>query len=444
MAFYNLCDAIRVFNRTNQESGFTMKRFLSQPLLILLTIFLSCKEKAVDPTKRVRPVTLQVVVSGASYDLSWEPNRVVCVTSPCPDLADVEAQEYEVQIAKSELGAFQTYRTLDADEKSIRIPASEMGEQVVARIVSKNEGAPPANSNLIMASTAFLSQSAYYPGFGFLEDVSGGDVTPDGAKATYTGLIQETPGTYATPLYVATLQNEQPITKKLVNRQGAGASFSPDGNQLAYPSKTENGIILYDMTTATARTLPVADVTRIGSVAWSPDGQWLAYTTVSNEESRLWKIATSGGSATPLTPVLPVRESNYIRQSFLDWSPDGQFIAVSRARNDNDQWRATVSLYSPDGRGELSYFETQPGWIDTHPSFSPNGKMLAFLSSRTDRLANAYSLWVRDLTTGQVRQIKMLPGLNPSEEYAPRWVGNERLIFSAVVQGKKGYYSVFL
>ncbi|WP_191908848.1 TolB family protein [Larkinella humicola] len=423
-----------------------MKRFLSQPLLMLLTIFLSCKEKAVDPTKRVRPVTLQIGVSGAFYDLSWEPNRVVCVTAPCPDLADVEAQEYAVQIAKSELGTFQTYRILDADEKSIRIPASEMGEQIVARIVSKNKGTPSVNSNLVMASTAFLSQSAYYPGFGFLEDVSGGDVTPDGAKATYTGLVQETPGTYVTPLYVATLQNEQPIAKKLVNRQGAGASFSPDGKQLAYPSRTENGIIVYDLAAETSRTLPVADASRIGSVAWSPDGQWLAYTTVSSEESRLWKIATSGGSATPLTPVLPVRESNYIRQSFLDWSPDGKSIAVSRARTDNsnDNWRTTVSLYSPDGRGELSHFETQPGWIDTHPSFSPNGKMLAFLSSRTDGLTKSYSLWVRDLTTGQVRQIKLLPGLNPSGEFAPRWVGNERLIFSAVVQGKKGYYSVFL
>jgi Tol biopolymer transport system component len=422
-----------------------MKRFLSQPLLILLTIFLSCnKEKAIDPTKRVRPVRLQMVVSGAQYDLSWEAIRIVCVTSPCPDVADVEAQEYEVQVAGSELGTFRTYRTLDADQKSIRIPATDVGEQLVARIVSKNKDARPVNSNSVMASTAFLSQSAYYPGFGINEDISGGDVTPDGTKAAYTVLVQETAGTYVTPLYVADLQNEQPTTIKLINRQGAGASFSPNGNQLAFPSTTGNGLIVYDMTTATSRTLSVADVTGIGSIAWSPDGRWLAYTTVSNEASRLWKIATAGGPATALTPVLPIRESNYIRQSLLDWSPDGRSIAVSRTRNANDQSRATVSLYSPDGRGELSYFETQPGWIDTHPSFSPDGKMLSFLSSRTDGTQTSYSLWVRNVATGQVRQIKLLPGLNPSTDYAPRWVGNERLIFSAVVQGKKGYYSVFL
>lgn len=130
----------------------------------------------------------------------------------------------------------------------------------------------------------------------------------------------------------------------------------------------------------------------------------------------------------------------------IRWSPDGRSIAVSRARRKNfsDNWRAAISFYSPDRNGELSYFETQPGWIDTHPSFSPDGKILSFLSSRTDGTQNSYSLWVRNIATGQVRQIKLLPGLNPSTDYAPRWVGNDRLIFSAVVQGKKGYYSVFL
>jgi hypothetical protein len=234
-----------------------MKRSLSRQLLVLLTLLISCKEKAIDPTKRVRPVGLQIVVSGAQYQLTWQEVRIVCITSPCPDIADVEAQEYEVQIANSELGTFRTYRVLDADVKSINIPASEVGDQLVARIVSKNKTAPPVNSNLIMASTAFLSQSAYYPGFGPSDDVFGGDVTPDGSKATYALFVQETAGTYVTPLYVADLQYERAVTTKLVTRQGGGATFSPDGKQLAYPSKTENGLIIYDIATETSRTLPV-------------------------------------------------------------------------------------------------------------------------------------------------------------------------------------------
>ncbi|WP_428665710.1 hypothetical protein [Runella sp.] len=421
-----------------------MKRSLFR--LIVLLLLSSCREKTIDPTKRVRPVTLQIVISGAEYKLSWQEMHIVCITAPCPDIADVEAEEYEVQIATGELGAFHTYKTLDANQKSINIPVAQGGEQLVARIVSKNKSAPPVNSNSVMVTNGFLSQSAYYPGFGLSGDVMGGDVTSDGTKTTYSLVIEEGPGQYKIPLYIAEMQYERPVSTKLVTRQGAGATFSPDGKQLAYPSVTENGLMIYDIASEHTRILPVVDIALIQGVDWSPDGKWLAFSTVSNEESRLWKIATSGGQPIPLTPVLPIRESNYIRQTDIDWSPDGRFIAVSRARNNNDnaQWRAVVSLYSPDGSGEVNYFETQPGWIDTNPSFSPDGKQLAFLSTRTDPSAGTYSLWVRDLTTGKVRQINLLPGLIPSSDYVPHWLGNERLLFMGIQQGRKGYFTVFL
>jgi WD40 repeat protein len=423
-----------------------MKHSLSLLGLIVLTLLISCGKKAIDPAIRVRPVYLQVSVSGADYKLSWQEARIVCVTTPCPDIADVEAQEYEVQIANSEVGTFHTYKTLDSDKKSINIPVTQGGEQLVARIVSKNKGALPVNSNSVMVTNAFLSQSAYYPGFGVSGDVMGGDVTSDEKKATYSLLIDEGAGHYVTPLYVADMEYERPVSTKLVTRQGGPATFSLDGKQLAYPSGADNGLVIYDIASGSTRVLPMADAASIQGVDWSPDGKWLAFSTFSNEESRLWKIAAAGGQAVSLAPPMLIRESNYIRQSDIDWSPDGQFIAVSRARSDNSgkQWRAVVSLYSPDGSGEVKYFETQPGWIDTNPSFSPDGNRLAFLSSRTDPLTDSYSLWVRDLPTGKVRQIKLLIGLTPSRDYAPRWLGNDRLLFMGFQQGRKGYFTVFL
>ncbi|WP_080057698.1 TolB family protein [Spirosoma aerolatum] len=424
-----------------------MKRLLLWS--IVFACLSSCRENedvAVDPTKRVRPVNLQIAVSGTDYTLSWQEVRIICITAPCPDIADVEAETYDVQIASGELGPFRTYQTLSADQKSIRIPVASAGEQLVARIISNNKSAPPVNSNVVMVTNGFLSQSLYYPGFGSSTTVMGGDVTADGKKATYSLSIEQGAGQYINPLYVVNLQNEQPVSTKLVTQQGAKASFSRDGGQLAYPSRAENGLIIYDIASEQTRTLPVPDAAWIQGIDWSPDGKWLAFSTVSNEESRLWKLAASGGAAIPLTPALPISASTYIRQTNIDWSPDGQFIAVSRGRSggNSQQWRGVISLYSPDGGGEVKFFDAQPGWVDTTPSFSPDGKRLAFLSTRTSPSATVYSLWVRDLSTGKVRQINMLPGLIPSADYAPRWLGNERLLFMGTQQGKQGYFSVFL
>ena len=421
-----------------------MRRLLF--LLISLTFWGACREKAVDPSVRVRAVSLKVVVKDAVYKLSWEEVIFICITFPCPDVADIEAEAYEVQIATEELGTFQTFATLSADKKSIDIPKVGRGEQLVARIVSKAKGAPPVNSNTVMATSGLFSQSASYPGFGISENVIGGDVTADGGRVTYNVLTQEKPGEYSAPLFWSMLENERPVATKLIDQLGGLAKFSADGKLIAYVSGTGNKISVYDIVSAQKREVLAGSAAGIAGLDWSPDGKWLAFTTVSDVESRLWKIAATGGMPVPLTPPMPVGEANQIRPTDISWSPDGQFIAVSRVRSDYGQnrWRVAISLYSPEGNGEVKYFETQPGWIDANPAFSPDGKQLAFLSARTDSLAMSYSLWIRNVATGKVRRIELLPDLIPSEDYVPRWVGNERLVFMATQRGKRGHFSVFL
>lgn len=415
-------------------------------LLIILTFFNSCKDDVVDPSQRVRPVRLQISVSDANYKLSWEGIRFVCITAPCPDIADVEAEEYEIQITNEELGTFHTYKTVSADVKSIDIPVAGQGEQLVARIVSKAKGVPPVNSIAVMETAGFLSQSLFYPGFGTSDYVQGGDVTPDGSKTTYWETTDNGPGKAVISLYTADMQYERPVSSKLISQSGGLSKFSDDGKQIAYLSSINHELTIYDIATEVSRTIPLQNEASIFGLAWSPDGKWLAYNTSSDESSRLWKISTSGGSAIPLTPVLSNRESNYIRQADIDWSPDSKYIALSSAQgaNTTDNWRAAVSLYSPDGNGEVKAFETQPGWIDTNPSFSPDGKQMAFLSTRTDPSAATYSLWVRDLATGKSKRIELLPNLIPSDDYVPHWLGNERLLFLGTQEGKRGYFSVFL
>ncbi|WP_439555617.1 TolB family protein [Dyadobacter sp.] len=421
-----------------------MKRALL--LLVTFTILLSCTDKEVDPSKLVRPVGLRIAVSNGNYNLTWEEYRIVCITSPCPDVANTEAEEYEIQIASSELGPFKTYRTVKADQKSISVPVAAQGAQLVARIVSKAEGAPDVNSNAVMVSSGPLSQSAFYPAFGTSEYVAGGDVSVDGKWALYTVFDQNSPGQSDFALYLARLENEKEVAVKRIGKQVSGGRFSPDAKQLAYYSYAENGFVIYDIASEQKRVIPGVPAAQQYGLAWSPDGKWLGFSTVSEQTSRLWKVSTAGGSAIPLTPELPASELNGIRQAELDWSPDNTSIAISRARSEGGgkDYRVAITFYSPEGTGESRYFETQPGWIDTNPSFSPVGKQVAFLSTRTDPISFTYSLWMRDVATGKVRQIGLLPGLIPSPDYQPRWQGTNKLIFMGSQQGKRGYFSVIV
>ncbi|KQS27799.1 PD40 domain-containing protein [Dyadobacter sp. Leaf189] len=415
-------------------------------LLVTFSIFLSCTDKTVDPSRLVRPVGLRIAVSDGNYNLTWEEYRIICITSPCPDVANTEAEEYEIQIANNELGPFKTYRTVKADQKSISIPVAAQGAQLVARIVSKAEGAPDVNSNVIMVSSGSLSQSALYPAFGTSEYVGGGDVTEDGKWALYATFNQNGAGQSDFALYLAKLENEKEVSAKRIGTQVSGGRFSHDAKQLAYYSSAENGFVIYDIASEQKRVIPGVPPAQQYGLAWSPDGKWLAFATLSEQMSRLWKVSTAGGSAIPLTPEMPASEFNGIRRAEIDWSPDGASIAVARAHSEGGgkDYRVAISFYSSEGTGESRYFETQPGWLDTTPSFSPDGKQVAFLSTRTEPITFAYSLWVRDVATGKVRQVGLLPGLIPSPDYQPRWQGNNKLIFMGSQQGKPGYFSVIV
>nr|WP_293840224.1 hypothetical protein [uncultured Arsenicibacter sp.] len=421
-----------------------MRRLLYLSGLILLLN--ACHEKSVDPTLRVRPVYMEITVTGSGYTLTWKPAMIVCITAPCPDLADVEAETYEIQTATSESGPFTTYKTVDASQKSISIPATERGGELIARVVARAKGAPPANSTPVMATNGFVSQSAYYPGFGLTADVVGGDVSPDGTKSMYVRTIDKESGQYEFQTYLAELRNEQVTATKLITRQGGPGKFSPDGQQLVYPSRTDNAYVLYTIATGEQRTLAVTGLASMRDIAWSPDGKWLAYTTQTNEASRLWKIAVAGGNAIPLTPAVPLTSVDAIRRPAITWSPDGQFIVLSRSRSDENStlWRNVITYLSAAGSGEGKAFDTQPGWVDSNPQFSPDGKSLAFLSTRTAPSGMVFSLWVRDLATGRPRRIELLPNLIPSDDFSPRWLGNDRLLFMATQHGKKGFFTVFL
>jgi dipeptidyl aminopeptidase/acylaminoacyl peptidase len=111
---------------------------------------------------------------------------------------------------------------------------------------------------------------------------------------------------------------------------------------------------------------------RVGEAQVSPDGKWVAYTVSTPDldanrgASNIWMVPTAGGSSLQLT------QSGH--DSSPVWSPDGKTIAFLSSRSGDSQ----VYLLSMDG-GEakpLTHLSTGADIV----KWSPDGKTIAFTS----------------------------------------------------------------
>jgi len=104
---------------------------------------------------------------------------------------------------------------------------------------------------------------------------------------------------------------------------------------------------------------------------WSPDARWLVYTGQRNNEFDVYKIPVTGGDEVRLTTTPGLDDGP-------EFTPDGHYIYFNSSRTGRMQiWRMR-----PDGSGQEQV--TNDGFNNWFPHISPDGKWIAYLAFPPD------------------------------------------------------------
>jgi len=190
-------------------------------------------------------------------------------------------------------------------------------------------------------------------------------------------------------------------------------SFSADGKSIAYvagESPDARAIFIVDVADGAAKKLP--NMSGLGtSVAWSPDSRWIAFTSLSDDgsASELNIIRPDGSERTKLTKEVTLTSTS----ASLSWSPDGKALVTACDFDGNSD----ICTFGIDGRGQTRLTDGES--IDEHPAWSPNGRMIAFMSGQPQGGFLKTDIFVVNADGAGLRSLTDLPRSDGPTHFLP-------------------------
>jgi Tol biopolymer transport system component/DNA-binding winged helix-turn-helix (wHTH) protein len=177
----------------------------------------------------------------------------------------------------------------------------------------------------------------------------------------------------------------------------ATPAFSPDGTLVAFrQSDGGNNTGIYAAAVGAAKSIQLTNDPGDCCPAWSPDGRQIAFVRYSGDFFSIVAIPALGGTERRL-----YRGPDHLGGG-LSWSADGSLIAFTES-HESDPTRAWISGLSLSDSSIREISSPPPGWIDRSPSYSPDGKRLAFIRSAVAGVSN--DLYVMPAKGGRVKRL---------------------------------------
>jgi len=190
--------------------------------------------------------------------------------------------------------------------------------------------------------------------------------SPDGQSLAYVSFESGRPEIFIQ--HLSTAKRNKISGFKGIN---SAPSWSPNGKFLALVLSKDGGPDIYLMNIETKR---LRRLTRHRGIdtepVWSGNGQSIIFTSDRGGSPQIYEVAVTGGK-----PIRITFEGQYNAAASV--SPDGKYIAL---------------VYGEAGQYKIAQLERNTGnltvltgsSLDESPSFSPNGKMVLYASTRGD------------------------------------------------------------
>lgn len=214
-------------------------------------------------------------------------------------------------------------------------------------------------------------------------------------------------------------------------------SLSPDGSQVAFIWNGGSGAEFHVYTQAVGASAPrrlSSGTMNEASPVWSPDGRHIAFLReLSASRSAIIVVSASGGAERKVAEIrcgIPRVDRNIENWygTFLDWHPDGQWLAASEynANYSSSESQGILLISISDGATRQLTAPTAPA-ADIAPAFRGDGRYLVFVRRSSYGASQLFGVSLTsDLQpSGHPSLISTEPVVNAS----PRWTPQNEVLF---------------